>query len=114
MLFYQTRRTNMPSTRRGVSRPFITAEPGGGLHITPMVKGFATGCTLFGLLYLLVQLAGFQYLASLTSVTLFAFLLAYVVWCILHRNKLGRQVQDSSTTDSSIDFMGWYFQRLTI
>jgi hypothetical protein len=105
MLFYQTRRTNMPSTRRGFSRPFITAEHGGGLHITPMLKGFATGCTLFGLLYLIIQLAGFQFLASLTIFTLFVFLVAYVVWCILHRNKHARQVQDSSTNDNSVDFM---------
>jgi multisubunit Na+/H+ antiporter MnhG subunit len=96
----------MPSTRRGVSRPFITAEPGGGLHNPAMLKGFATGCTLFGLLYLIIQLAGFQFLVSLTIFTLFVFLVAYVVWCILHRNKLARQVQDSSTTDSSVDFIG--------
>jgi predicted lipid-binding transport protein (Tim44 family) len=110
MQFYQTRRTNMPSTRRGVARPFITAEPGGGLHITTVLKIFAICGLLFGLLYLMVQLAGFQFLASITSITLLAFLLAYVIWCILHRNKFARQVQDSSTTDSSIDFMGWYFK----
>jgi len=114
MLFYRTRTTNLPSTRRGVSLPFTTAEPGEALHLTWMLKSFAMGVTLLGLSYWLVQLAGFQYLASLTSVTLLAFLMAYVVWCVLHRNKIARQVQDSSTTDSSIDFMGRYFQRVTI
>jgi hypothetical protein len=107
MLFYRTRRTNMPSTRRGVSRPFITAETGEGLHITTVFKTFAMCGTLFGLLYLLVHSTGFQLLASITSITLLALLLVYVIWCILHRNKLGRQVQDSSTTDNSIEFMGW-------
>jgi Flp pilus assembly protein TadB len=112
MLFYPTRRTNMPSTRRGASRPFTTDEPTEVLHVTWMLKSFAMGVTLLGLSYWLVQLAGFQYLASLTSVTLLAFLLAYVVWCVLHRNKVARQVQDLSTTDSSIDFMSRYFQRV--
>jgi multisubunit Na+/H+ antiporter MnhG subunit len=100
----------MPSTRRGVFRPFITAEPGEGLHFTTLLKTFAMCGTLFGLLYLLVQLAGFQFLASITSITLLAFLLAYVIWCILHRNKIARQVQDTSTTDNSIDFLGRYFK----
>jgi ABC-type uncharacterized transport system permease subunit len=110
MLFYQTRRTNMPSTRRGVSRHFVTAEPGNALHFTKLLKTFAMCGTLFGLLYLLVQLAGFQFLASITIITLLAFLLAYAIWYILHRNKIARQVQDSSKTDNSIDFMDRYFK----
>ena len=114
MLFYHTRRTNMPSTRRGVSRHFTTAEPGEKLHVTWMLKSFAMGVTLLGLSYWLVQLAGLQFLVSLTSITLFAFLLVYMVWCFLHRNKTPRQVQDSSTPESSINFTGRYFQRVTI
>jgi len=100
----------MPSTRRGVSRHFITAEPGDALHFTKLLKTFAMCGTLFGLLYLLVQLAGFQFLASITIITLLAFLLAYAIWYILHRNKIARQVQDSSKTDNSIDFMDRYFK----
>jgi len=93
MLFYHTRRTNMPSTRRGVSRHITTAEPAEApQHVTWMLKSFAMGVTLLGLSYWLVQLAGFQYLVSLTSIALFAFLLVYVVWCFLHRNKMARQV----------------------
>ena len=104
----------MPSTRRGASRHFTTTEPGEVLHVTWMLKSFAMGITLLGLSYWLIQLAGFQYLASLTSITLLAFLLAYVIWCALHRNKVARQVEDSSKTDSSFDFMGQYFQRVII
>jgi O-antigen ligase len=105
MLFVPTRRTNLSSTRRGVSRPFTTSDPADALW---MIKCFAMGVTLLGFSYWLVQLAGVHYLASLTSITLLAFLLAYVVWCVLHRNKIARQVKDSSTTDRSIDFMGRY------
>jgi thiol:disulfide interchange protein len=96
MLFVPTRRTNLPNSRRGVPRSFTTSDPKDGLW---MLKSLAMGVTLLGFSYWLVQLAGVQYLASLTSVTLLAFLLAYVVWCVLHRNKIARQVQDSSTTD---------------
>jgi hypothetical protein len=94
MLFYPTRRNNAPSTRRGVSRPFATSEAGDALHLTWMLKSFAMGVTLLGLSYWLVQIAGIQYLATLTSVTLLAFLLGYVMWCVLHRNRLDRQVYD--------------------
>jgi fatty-acid desaturase len=112
MLFIPTRRINILSTRRGVSRPSTTTNPGENWRQTWMVKIFAMGITLLLLLYGLVLIGGFQYFAYLTSVTLLAFLLSYVVWCILHRNKAARQVQDSSTTDRSIDFMGRYFQRV--
>jgi membrane protein implicated in regulation of membrane protease activity len=114
MLFYSTRRTNLPSTRRGASRPFTTPEPGGALHITPIFTGFATGVTIFGISCWVVQLVEFQNFASLTIITLLALLLAYVAWRFMRRNKAARQVQDSSTTDSSIDFMGRYFQRIAI
>jgi VIT1/CCC1 family predicted Fe2+/Mn2+ transporter len=112
MLFYPTRRTNMPSTRRGASRPFTTDEPREVLQVAWILKSFAMGVTLLVLSYCLVDLVGIRYLASLTIVTLLAFLLAYVVCCVLHRNKVARQVQDLSTTDSSIDFMSRYFQRV--
>jgi hypothetical protein len=89
----------MPGTRRCVSRPFATVDNGDTLHLTWMLKSFAMGVTLLGLSYWLIQIAGVQYLASLTSITLLAFMLAYVVWCVLHRNKVARQVFDYSTTD---------------
>jgi Flp pilus assembly protein TadB len=96
MLFYPTRSTNLPSTRRGVSRPFTLTDPGEALHFTWMLKSFVMGVALLGLSYWLLHLVGFQYLASFTSVTLIAFLLAYVVWCVLKRKKIARQVQDSN------------------
>jgi Flp pilus assembly protein TadB len=98
MLFYPTRRINAPSTRRGTSRPWPTAESDDAQRVAWILKSFAMGVTLLGLSYWLVQIAGVQYLASLTSATLLAFLLGYVVWCLLHRNRLTRQVDDSSNT----------------
>lgn len=86
----------MPSTRRGVYRPFATVETGDTLHLTWMLKSFAMGVTLLGLSYWLIQIAGIQYLASLTSIILLAFMFAYVVWCVLHRNKVARQRSDGS------------------
>ncbi|GFG31352.1 hypothetical protein Cfor_12921 [Coptotermes formosanus] len=97
MLFYPTRRINAPSTRRGTSRPWPTAESDDAQRVAWILKSFAMGVTLLGLSYWLVQIAGVQYLASLTSATLLAFLLGYVVWCLLHRNRLTRQRSDAAT-----------------
>jgi Flp pilus assembly protein TadB len=89
MLFYPTRRGSGPAC---ISRPLVTGEAGDAMHLTWMLKSFVMGITLLGLSYWLVQIAGVQYLASLTSATLLAFLLVYVVWCLLHKNRHSRQV----------------------
>lgn len=83
MLFYPSRRGS--STPRPLAAG--TAGPGDTVHLTWMLKSFVMGITLLGLSYWLVQIAGVQYLASLTSFTLLAFLLGYVVWCLLHKNR---------------------------
>jgi hypothetical protein len=111
MLFIPTRRINMPSTRRGVSRPFITAEPGEVLNLTWLTTIFATVVTLLGFSYGLIMLAEYHILASVLGITVLVLLL---VWYAGPRKKMPIQVQDSSTTDRSIDFMGRYFQRVTI
>lgn len=91
MLFYPTRRASGPAS---TFRPMATGEAGDAMHLTWMLKSFIMGITLLGLSYWLVQVAGVQYLASLTSATLLAFLLAYVVWCLLHKNRHSRQVRN--------------------
>ena len=113
MLFYQTRRPNAFSTRHVTSRPFTTAEAGERLHATWMLKTVGMGVTLLGLSYWLVHIAGVQYLASLTSATLVAFLLAYMVWW-LRRARFARQVQHSSTPDKATACIFRCFCRVSI
>lgn len=67
------------------------------MHLTWMLRSFIMGMALLGLSYWLVQNAGIQYLASLTSGTLLFFLLAYVVWCLLHRNRHSQQTPDGTS-----------------
>ncbi|XP_069689805.1 uncharacterized protein [Periplaneta americana] len=95
MLFYPSRRSS--STPRPLATG--TAGPGDAVHLTWMLKSFVMGITLLGLSYWLVQIAGVQYLASLTSFTLLAFLLGYVVWCLLHKNRhSSAAAQDATAT----------------
>jgi hypothetical protein len=98
LFFYPARRVTAPifSPQQRTFRPLATAEAGDAMHVTWMLRSFIMGVTLLGLSYWLVQIAGIQYLASLTSGTLLFFLLAYVVWCLLHRNRHSQQVTSAS------------------
>lgn len=87
----------MFGSRQRTCRPLATAEAGDAMHLTWMLRSFIMGITLLGLSYWLVQIAGIQYLASLTSGTLLFFLLAYVVWCLLHRNRHSQQTPDGTS-----------------
>ncbi|CAB3359941.1 Hypothetical predicted protein [Cloeon dipterum] len=63
----------------------------------------ATGISVLGLAYCLVQalqVAGVQYLATLTSVSLLAFLLMYLMWCASSRR---RHQMHNSGVESGID-----------
>jgi energy-coupling factor transporter transmembrane protein EcfT len=97
----------MFSSRLSTLRPLATAEAGDAMHLTWMLKSFIMGITLLGLSYWLVQIAGIQYFASLTSGTLLFFLLAYVVWCLLHRNRHSRQVQSYTTSARLVVLYVW-------
>ncbi|KAJ9601558.1 hypothetical protein L9F63_000301 [Diploptera punctata] len=94
MIFYPTRRNNHTVRRLSTPRP-LSSDNVEATHITWMLKSFVMGIALLGLSYWLVQIAGVQYLASLTSATLLAFLLAYVVWCLFHKTRISRQSPNS-------------------
>jgi len=80
-----------------------------------MMKSYTMGITLLVLTYGVVLLAEIHYLAFVIGITWLAFVF---LWCVLDSYKNSRQVQDSSTTESSNDFMliflGRCFQRVII
>ena len=70
-----------------------TMSPAFRIPVTRVIKGFLTTVALAALAYWLVQVAGMQYLATLTSATLLTLLLVYIVWCLTVRKNQHHQVQ---------------------
>ncbi|XP_021934418.1 mucin-2-like [Zootermopsis nevadensis] len=94
MPFYPPRRDSGPEL---TSRPPERGEAGVTMHLNWLIKSFLIGLMLLGLSFWLVQTAGIQYLATLTSAVLIAFLFAYVVWCLMHKGRHSRQRTDRAS-----------------
>lgn len=97
------RRMLTPTTPMAVSEDTVptpattttttTMSPAFRISVTRIIKGFLTTVALAALAYWLVQVAGMQYLATLTSATLLTLLLVYIVWCLTVRKNQHHQVQ---------------------
>ncbi|XP_059483656.1 uncharacterized protein LOC132201484 [Neocloeon triangulifer] len=79
-----------PTDTQSVGSGSLSRGFGPQQNRTWALKSLATGVSVLGLAYCLVQalqVAGVQYLATLTSVSLLAFLLVYLMWCATSRRR---------------------------